>query len=168
MLRKAESEVKVLIVSDSHGRHLYLNRVIDKVSPIDGFIHLGDTEGYEDEIELLVDCPKEIVSGNNDYFSKSPKEKVIELGGYRIFITHGHRYHVSYGVEEVKQRAREEGASIVMFGHTHIPFIDTTSDITVINPGSISLPRQDGRKPTYIIMEIDSYGKVHFTLNYIS
>lgn len=157
--------MKILVVSDSHGRNLNLNKIIDKASPIDLLIHLGDYEGYEDELELIAGCKVEMVAGNNDYFSKLPKEKVIEVEGYKIFMTHGHHYGVYYGTDQLKDAARENGASIALYGHTHIPYLSQTGDVVVMNPGSVTLPRQDGRIPTYAIIEIDRHGKVHFTLN---
>ncbi|BBF44348.1 phosphoesterase [Lachnospiraceae bacterium KM106-2] len=159
--------MKILVVSDSHGRNTNLNRIIDKVSPIDLLIHLGDIEEYEDEIELIAGCKTEMVAGNNDYFSKLPKEKVIEIGDYRIFITHGHRYGVYYGTEQLKEAAREHGATIALYGHTHIPYLSQSGDVTVMNPGSVTLPRQDGRVPSYGILEIDRKGIMHFNLNYL-
>jgi predicted phosphodiesterase len=46
--------------------------------------------------------------------------------------------------------------------------IDLMDDrIYAINPGSITQPRQNGRIPSFIIMEIDIKGEVHFTLNYV-
>lgn len=158
--------MKILIVSDSHGRISNLSRVIDLVSPIDALIHLGDFEGHEDEVELLSGCKTYLVAGNNDYFTNLEREMVIELGPYKAFLTHGHRYGVSYGTDRLKDVARAHGANIAMYGHTHYPCIDQKGDITVVNPGSISLPRQDGRIPTYIIMEIDPKGIAHYTLNY--
>ena len=53
-----------------------------------------------------------------------------------------------------------------MYGHTHVPLVDLSEDIWAVNPGSISLPRQEGRKPSYIIMETDRFEKAHFTVNY--
>ena len=49
----------------------------------------------------------------------------------------------------------------------HRPHIDMDGDVMIINPGSLSYPRQEGRRPTYIMMEIDGSGKVDFTLNYV-
>ena len=54
-----------------------------------------------------------------------------------------------------------------MCGHTHKPVIDREADLTLINPGSISFPRQENRKPSYILMEIDAKGAAHYTLTYI-
>jgi len=42
--------------------------------------------------------------------------------------------------------------------------VDIDDDITVVNPGSLSYPRQDDHIPTYAIMEIDSFDEVHFTI----
>lgn len=160
--------MKVLIVSDSHNKCFYLERVLEKVQPIDLMIHLGDFEGDERRIKELASCPIAMVSGNNDYFTEIPRDDFIELGQYYIMITHGHKYGVNYGVDQIKEIAMLNGANIVMFGHTHRPMIDLTEDtIWAINPGSISLPRQNGKKPSFIIMDIDSRGDAHFTINYV-
>lgn len=160
--------MKILIVSDSHGRYANLDKVIEKVQPIDLLIHLGDIEGDSDYIEAVAPCEIEMVSGNNDYFSSLSREKLIRVGNYKVFITHGHYYGVSYSTEDLKEKAREMGADIAMYGHTHIPVIDLSQDVWVINPGSISLPRQAGNIPSFIIMDIDKNGKAHFTINYLS
>ena len=58
-----------------------------------------------------------------------------------------------------------------MYGHTHRPSINIATEkggVTTINPGSLAFPRQEGRKPSYIVMEIDRFGKVHFRINYLS
>ena len=37
--------------------------------------------------------------------------------------------------------------------------------ITIMNPGSISLPRQPGRIPTFATIDVDKEGELHFTIN---
>ena len=54
--------MKVLLVSDSHGRNQNMEKVIRKVSPIDLLIHLGDLEGSEGYLESIAPCPVEMVS----------------------------------------------------------------------------------------------------------
>lgn len=147
--------MKILIVSDTHKSHRNLEKVIEKTKGIDMLIHLGDVEGAEDYIEALVDCPVKIVSGNNDFFSDLPGECEFDVEGKHIFITHGHPYYVSMGEEYLKKEAQRRGADIVMYGHTHKPSYFEKDGIIVLNPGSISYPRQIGRQPTYMIMEID-------------
>jgi hypothetical protein len=89
------------------------------------------------------------------------------LGGYRVWLTHGHYYGIGMSSEMIKQEAREREVDIVMCGHTHKPVIEREHDLTLINPGSISYPRQENRRPSYILMEIDRNGEAHYTLNYI-
>ncbi len=159
--------MKIMIVSDSHGRNYYLEKALEKVKEIDLFIHLGDFEGSEEYIESIVPCRTEMVSGNNDYFTGLEKDKIITIGKYSVFLTHGHRYGVNFGTERLKDVAMQYGANIAMFGHTHRPMIDMSSNVWAINPGSITQPRQEGGKPSFIIMDIDSKGEAHFTLNYM-
>ncbi len=159
--------MKIMIISDSHGRNNYLEKALKKVKPIDLFIHLGDFEDSEEYIKSIVPCRTEMVPGNNDYFTDMDKDKIITIGNYTVFLTHGHRYGVNFGTERLKNVAMQYGASIVMFGHTHRPLIDISGNVWAINPGSITQPRQVGGKPSYIIMDIDSKGEAHFTLNYI-
>lgn len=160
--------MKILIVSDTHGRCEHLERALARVGPMDLMIHLGDIEGEEEYIRSIANCPVEMVSGNNDFFTDLPRDKFIQIGKYFVMLTHGHRYGVNYGAAQIKETALLEGADIVMFGHTHQPLIDLTDDkIWAINPGSISLPRQIGRVPSFILMDIDSKGDAHFTINYM-
>ena len=159
--------MKILVVSDTHGHEANLKKVIEKVGPVDTFIHLGDIEGHEDYIEALAGCPVHMVSGNNDFFSDLPREEEFQIGRYHIMITHGHYYGVSVGTDRLKEEALSRNIDIVMSGHTHRPEIDIDAKVTVLNPGSLSYPRQWGRKPSYLIMEIDREGEAHYTINYI-
>ena len=154
--------MKVLIVSDTHGYDQNFEAVVDREAPIDALIHCGDIEGSEDYFEALVECPVYMVRGNNDFFSDLNGEMEFELAGRRIFLTHGHYYGVSMGPERILDEGLDRGVDLVMFGHTHRPLLMQESDITVLNPGSLSFPRQDGRKPTYLIMEIDEKNNLKF------
>lgn len=159
--------MKILIVSDTHGRHDNLIKVIECVQPIDMLIHLGDVEGEEDYIKMLAECPVEIVAGNNDFFSDLPREKTLQLGKYRVLLTHGHYYSVNTGLADIEEEAVLRQYDIVMFGHTHRPVIEHKKGIIALNPGSISYPRQEGRKPSCILMEIDKSGDAHFEIIYL-
>ena len=96
-----------------------------------------------------------------------PRELEFELGGCKVLITHGHYYYVSLNTEELRRQARTRGKDIVMFGHTHKPYLDVQEGLTVLNPGSLSYPRQEGRRPSYIWMEIDEEGKAHYEIRYL-
>ncbi|MCI9137794.1 MAG: metallophosphoesterase [Lachnospiraceae bacterium] len=160
--------MKILIVSDTHKKHGNLKEVLRRTGHIDLMIHLGDAEGYEDYIAELVGCPLEIVAGNNDFFSDLEREKELEIGKYKVLITHGHYYYVAMGVEDLKKEAAGRGMDVVMFGHTHRPLLDYGRGIVTLNPGSVSYPRQDGRKPSYALMEIDEKGEAQFSIQYLT
>lgn len=159
--------MKVLIVSDTHKKNENFFRVMEKVEPVDLVIHCGDIEGSEYAISARAGCPVEMVLGNNDFFSELPMEREFEIGKYRVWVTHGHHYYVSMSTEMLKEEARARGVDIVFFGHTHRPVIDRDETVTIVNPGSLSYPRQDGRKPSYALMDIDRFGEAHFTLCYL-
>lgn len=159
--------MRILIVSDTHRMHRNLEDVLEKVGEIDEMIHLGDVEGGDDYINAFVDCPVHFVAGNNDFWSGLPQEDHLFIRGHHIFITHGHYYHVSRGYEKLATAAREKNADIVMYGHTHRPLHVEEDGLLILNPGSISLPRQEGRRPSYMIMEIDEQGKVDVKIQYM-
>lgn len=160
-------QMRILIVSDTHRHDGNLEKVLKKIGHIDCLIHLGDVEGSEDYIREIAGCPSYIVSGNNDFFCDLPREEEVMLGRYRALLTHGHYYYVSLDTQELKRQAVSRGFDIVMFGHTHRPCLEIEKEYTILNPGSISYPRQEGRKPSYIIMEIDKDGEAHYTVNYL-
>lgn len=160
--------MKILVVSDTHGQMKELREVLKKTRPFDYLIHCGDTEGLDDQIRRDAACPCTIVRGNNDFFSDTPSDAVVELGPCRIFVTHGHHYGVSMGTERIRDEAKSLGCSIAAFGHTHRPYLDTSDpELTVLNPGSLAYPRQEGRSPSYLVIDIDRFGDVHFTVNYL-
>ena len=152
-------KTKIMIVSDSHGNNQYLNKALEEEGTFDLFLHLGDLEGSEYFIESFVEGKKELIAGNNDYYVEYPNEKMIEVMGYRIWMTHGHRYQVYMGVSALREAGIQKGADIILFGHIHQPYLEQ-EDTIILNPGSISLPRQSDRVPTYAVMEIDELGEI--------
>lgn len=160
--------MKVLIVSDTHRRNENFLRVMEKEEPIDLLIHCGDMEGSEYLISERAGCPVHMVPGNNDFFSDLPREKEFQIGKYKIWLVHGHTYYVSMGNEILKQEARARGADIVMYGHTHKPVVDQGAGVIAVNPGSLTYPRQEGRKSSYIIMSINDHGELGFEIKYVS
>lgn len=159
--------MKALIISDTHGLHENLDKVLEAERPYDLVIHLGDLEGAENYLEENATCPVEAVRGNNDYFSDLPDEKVIEVAGKQVLITHGHYYYVAAGVETLIKEAIGRNVDIVMFGHTHRPLLRQKEGLIVLNPGSLSYPRQEGRKPSYMVMESSPEGKLNFLLKFL-
>lgn len=150
--------MKILLVSDTHGRDKHLAEALELEKP-DFLCHMGDVEGSEDYIRGIAKCPLAMVAGNNDFWTDLNPEVTFELHGFRIFMTHGHYYQPYAGLERLKWAGYRNSADIVLFGHTHMPTLECGEDIIVANPGSLSYPRQTGRRPSYMILELES-GKV--------
>lgn len=159
--------MKVLIISDSHGRTYRLDEVLERVYDYDMVIHLGDICGDENYLRKKVNCPLYMIAGNNDFNRELNKEEIIEIEGKQILLTHGHKYGVNYGIEYLIEEAQSIGMDMVMFGHTHIPLIMREEELVVINPGSLTFPRQDNHKGSFVVLEIDSEKKFHFSLDYL-
>lgn len=158
---------RILIVSDTHRKNENYLEVLKKCGPFDMVIHCGDVEGSEFTICEAAGCPVEMVMGNNDFFSELPREKEFTIGKYKVWLTHGHNYYVSMDNQTIKKEAGARGVDIVMYGHSHRPVVDYDKEVIAINPGSLTYPRQEGRKPSFIIMEMDSQGEAHFTIHYL-
>ena len=121
---------------------------------------LGD--GLEDVDTLAYMFPDVawiVVHGNNDYaaYFRGVAAKGLEsitLGGFKIVATHGHRYRAKYGTSDLKRLAKEQGADIVLFGHTHIPHEEYVPDdehpFYLFNPGPAS-----GYTPSYGLIMLD-------------
>ena len=156
--------MKILVVSDTHRRDENLRSIIEQEKPFDVLVHLGDAEGSEHWIPEWAGegCMMAMVMGHNDFFSRLERELEIELGPYRAFLTHGHYYGVSMGPEGVADEAKSRGCDIAMYGHTHRPFLDKVDGVTVLNPGSLSYPRQEGHRPSYLIMTVKDDGTVTY------
>ncbi|MCI9337143.1 MAG: metallophosphoesterase [Lachnospiraceae bacterium] len=157
--------MKVLIVSDTHRKNENYFKILESVKP-QLVIHCGDAEGSEYALSKAADCPVQIVLGNNDFFSYLPKDLELKLGSFRVWVTHGHNYGVSMGRERIKREAAARGADIVVYGHTHKPVVDKKDGVIAVNPGSLSYPRQEGRRPSYIVMEVEGE-KADFAIEYL-
>ena len=149
----------VLIVSDTHGKLQRLNELIDyrrrllSKDEVLNVIFLGD--GLND----LFSCREydniitHVVRGNCDsgiyhspYGEEIPIYRTVVLGGYKIFMTHGHTLNVKYDRDEICRVAAIENADIVLFGHTHVPTLEyiengsargINKNLVLFNPGSL-------------------------------
>ncbi len=162
-----QTDMKILIISDTHRYNDNFNKVLDIEDPIDMLIHCGDIEDCEDFYLGSVSCPVHMVAGNNDIFSELPSDDEFMIAGHKVFLTHGNHYYVSLENKILVEEALSRGADIVMYGHIHRPVLDIRSDITVINPGSLTYPRQEGRRPSYVVMEVDARGNIDYKVKFL-
>lgn len=160
------STKKILVVSDTHGDPSRLMDVIEREKPFDVMIHCGDAECSEGRLMMLSDTTVYGVQGNNDYFYDYPRHREFEINGVKCYLTHGHMDGVHFGIDKIGYAASACGAKVCMYGHTHIPHNETVEGITFLNPGSLTYPRQIGRKPSYAVMEITDNGDIEIEIRY--
>lgn len=138
--------MKCLIFSDSHGEYRYLKKALSLHPDAEVVFFLGDglsaveDIARDDENRMWIS-----VRGNCDFSNiflnreALPAEE-INLMGKKIFLTHGHLYGVKTDLDRLSSAAESRGADIVLFGHTHIPYLNYVSAENphyLFNPGSI-------------------------------
>jgi putative phosphoesterase len=142
--------VLVGVISDTHMQNDYIKRALDHLKKCDFIIHLGDNTRDVNEIKKYYNKKIISVKGNCDYSENIPTEKIEVLGNKKFFITHGHNYNVKGTLINLRYKAMEVGADIVLFGHTHIAMEQFEEGIWFINPGSAGLAR-NGKNSVAII-----------------
>lgn len=157
--------MNIMIISDDHGIAGFAKAYKDALKTygtIDALIHAGDTERGDNEYYSdICDCPVYIVRGNNDY-NDLPNEIFVQLGGKKIFVTHGHMYGVYMGVQKLYYAGLEKGADIVVYGHTHFANHQKGKDVEIINPGSLTGIRSGNCSYAVLIINEDETTKVDF------
>ena len=150
----------ILIISDSHEQPHRFDDVVEyrqsllKNGEVLEVIFLGDGLAGIFNCKQYGNVVLHAVRGNCDYNAMySPLgeqmqfSNLISIGGYKIFITHGHLLSVKETKDEICRMASIAGADIVMFGHTHTPFLEyikkgsirgVDKDLTLFNPGALS------------------------------
>jgi putative phosphoesterase len=151
----------VVLVSDSHGDEKALVKLLSSIQELerlpDAIFHMGDfvTDGQflEQESGIPVVC----VRGNCDLWaSEEPEDRLLNINGCRIFLTHGHRYRVKTGYLQLTLAAQEREAQVCCFGHTHRMESFVENGCLFLNPGSLLYPRQG--KPGYLLLTVDGEG----------
>lgn len=149
--------MKIGIVSDSHGYTDALDAMLahEEAQDVEAWFFAGDIAPDAEYLEMVTDVPIYKVDGNNDWPRPVLPGVVIEdIAGHRIFLTHGHMFGVSFARGVLKQAAKEEGADIAIYGHTHVADIDDEDeDILVLNPGSVARPR-DEERGSFMVMDL--------------
>lgn len=146
--------MKICVFSDSHGYAGNMMTAIELEKP-DLCFFLGDGErDIARVIEEYPDLPVYAVSGNCDFRTDLSSSLFCEVGGVKIFATHGHlsRVKYEYDLETLTSQAVEAGADIALFGHTHSQQLCESRGVTLLNPGSIGR----GYYPSYAVLTIEN------------
>ena len=145
--------MKIVVVSDSHGRIEVLQQILDENRDAACFIHCGDIELPNDYFTEYMK-----VRGNNDYYGGLEEERVIRVGDLKVLVTHSHQYVYYSRLEQLSKKADRLGCKLVCFGHTHVYHDSVEEGVHLVNPGSCWHNR-DGRNPSYAVVHYND-GKI--------
>ncbi len=133
---------EIIVCSDNHGLITPLEKLNHTYPHIKTKIHCGDIELPHEYVKGY-----HAVTGNNDYFYTYPEELIVDVGDFKILVTHGHQY---YGdrLQKLAKRAINHHCKMVCFGHTHVFEAVMVEGVLCLNPGSLRYNR-DGSQPSY-------------------
>lgn len=165
--------MKLFIMSDIHGSAFYLKKAMERfsVENADYILILGDILYHGARNDLPKEYnPKEIIEILNANSEKimavrgncesEVDQMVLKFpitadysnmlwGDRRLFITHGHIYNEKNGVNLPEN-------SCFISGHTHIIRAEKVDGIHYLNPGSISIPKNNNPH-SYAVLEGDLF-----------
>lgn len=159
--------MRCIVLSDTHGDDSTVRWMLEQawktIGPVDCYLHCGDGAHDFARLENFIRARDEHASmygvrGNCDFgVPDVPDQLVLHLGGAKVLLTHGHRYHVKSTYSYLDQAARENECSIVLFGHTHRADMEMRSAL-LINPGSgadgrLALLEINKGQPRFSLME---------------
>ncbi|RWR12589.1 metallophosphoesterase [Siminovitchia fortis] len=149
--------MKIVVTSDTHisGRAKRLPApLLKECESADLIIHAGDWVEMGVYRELSEYAKVVGVYGNIDgegIQQHFKAKELIEVNGFKIGVVHGHGESKTTE-KRALEAFEEEGADIIIFGHSHIPTIQYYYKVMLMNPGS---PTDKRRMPYY------SYGILH-------
>ncbi|WP_291579882.1 metallophosphoesterase family protein [Clostridium sp. UBA6640] len=150
--------MKIAVISDTHVRkHMdKIEKLITKsLKDVDLVIHAGDYTSNK-VIPYIEKYHKFIgVYGNNDkgeIRSKVKEKQIITLDKYKIGVYHGHGSKKST-LDNVYEIFKNDSLDVIIFGHSHKPFVTTKNKTLIINPGSPTSKRKE-KYYSYIILEL--------------
>lgn len=146
--------MSIFVFSDSHGITDGIIKALKKNRHCELVIHLGDFAKDMNTVKMKFEnLNYEVIRGNNDWDRNIPVEKVIEVKGKKIFITHGHYYGVKNDYQRIINKGKVLEVDAVLFGHTHVPEEIFCDGMLVLNPGSIGRPAY-GNNKTYCVIDV--------------
>lgn len=161
--------MKLMIASDIHGSAYYCKKMLEAFERemADKLVLLGDILYHGPRNDLPRDyAPKKVIEMLNPYKEKllcvrgnceaEVDQMVLEfpvladygvlfVDGINIYFTHGHVY------SEANPLPMSNG-SVMLNGHTHVPKCVEHDEYIYMNPGSVSIPKEESEH-SYIIME---------------
>jgi uncharacterized protein len=143
---RPDGAFRFAVVADTHSKpHPATSERLSELSP-DAILHAGDIGELSVLDELARTAPVFAVRGNIDAHAPSVPERLLvelmrgDVLKFRILLLHIAVYGPKLRAE-VARVATAERATLVVCGHSHVPFIGRDRGVSVFNPGSIG-PRR--------------------------
>lgn len=146
---------KILVISDTHLRYAeeIPSEITELATKADLIFHAGDIRHEEILDYLKTYCDVIGVRGNMDHdpgLLSLPIKKEITIEGIRIGLIHGTGLP---GQVVYRAHAAFDDPDLIIFGHSHFPFLEQWAGVTMLNPGS-STDVRNASGPTYGWIEI--------------
>ncbi len=99
-----------------------------------------------------------------------PFDLRFELGGVPVHLVHGSPRKVNEYLFEDKpaslyeRLAKAEEAQVLVFGHTHKPWLHTYGGVLFVNCGSVGKPKDGDPRAAFAILELDDAGQVQVSI----
>lgn len=147
---------KYAIISDTHG--VVHRQLHEALADVEAIFHGGDVCGEDVMMELKIHASVYAVRGNMDLPDPSlPIQQVVGMPFGRVGITHGHLQDDNQArrVKSLLEMFSPKDVRLIIHGHTHLPYLQLSRGIYVVNPGSAGRPRF-GSPCSFCLMEWDS------------
>lgn len=147
--------MRVGVISDTHGDHVTIRQIVKLFADVDLWLHAGDCSQDAEYLASVAVAPVVAVRGNCDGHTTAKIDEFVEIAGHKIWLTHGHRYHVKQGTHELVEWGKQYEVDVVVYGHSHVPGHHWDEGILIFNPGSAY-----GSHATCGVLDIDEDGKI--------
>ncbi len=158
--------MRILVVSDTHGQCDRVYQVYKKLiseAPIDVIVHCGDYSSDALEIQARLRIHVAWVKGNCDGCFDDDNWSILETEFGNFLITHGHMENVNISQQNLYYKTLENDCVGAFYGHTHRGVYTQLGDVYLMNPGSLTKPR-DGTGGTFglvVTTEDSIWGKIY-------
>jgi putative phosphoesterase len=109
--------------------------------------------------DYLRKCQREFTPEALGFLASAPLSLAFEAAGAKVLMVHASPWEPfdQYIYAQSPQIARfaQLPYDFVIFGHTHVPMIHQAEGVTVINPGSCSQPRDQDRRGSYAVLDLE-------------
>ncbi|QWB99347.1 YfcE family phosphodiesterase [Mycoplasmatota bacterium] len=130
--------MKILLFSDTHGDLDAYKEMIGNEEKQDHIFCLGDS-GFN--LDFLNKEKIVSVKGNYPFSPKLPYDISEKINDFWFFFTHGHLYHVKFGLSKIMNKACLLKMDVCCFGHTHKMLLTKKNELILLNPGALSYTR---------------------------